>query len=68
MILLREKREAKGWSQAELARRTGVSQQNISLMESGERPNPGIDTVDALANGLECSIYDIWQPDKKQEG
>lgn len=67
MILLRERREAKGWSQAELAKRSGVSQQNISLMEKGERPNPGMNTVDALARCLECSVYDIWQPDQNSE-
>ena len=32
-----EARELRGWSQAELARRAGTSQQNIQRWESGER-------------------------------
>lgn len=34
--LIRERREARGWSQDELARRTGTSQQNIGRIESGK--------------------------------
>lgn len=33
--LIRERREARGWSQEDLARRAGTSQQNIARIESG---------------------------------
>ena len=68
MILLRQKREEKGWSQPELARRSGVTQQNISLIESGERINPGILTISALAHALGCTVMDLWRPDEKEGG
>lgn len=34
--LIRERREARGWSQDELAKRSGTSQQNIGRIESGK--------------------------------
>lgn len=37
---LRLARKHKGWNQAELARRLGVSQGYVSLLESGDRPVP----------------------------
>jgi transcriptional regulator with XRE-family HTH domain len=37
---LRERRRALGWTQAELARRLGVSQPYVSLLESDARPVP----------------------------
>lgn len=66
MILLRQEREKKGISQPELARMSGVSQQAISLIESGERKNPGIETMSALAAALGCGLGDLCVPEKKK--
>jgi transcriptional regulator with XRE-family HTH domain len=38
---LRERRNAKGWSLAELARRSGINAQTIHRYETGERDMPG---------------------------
>lgn len=45
---LRTAREAKDWSQAELARRSGVDQTTISRIEAGETGNPSNATVAKL--------------------
>lgn len=67
MILLRQEREKKGLSQTELARLSGVKQQNISMIESGERKNPGIETLNALAMALECDLRDLYKPEARKE-
>ncbi len=66
MILLRQVRESRGLSQAELSRRSGVKQQHISLIESGERENPGIKTLDALAVALNCDLRDLYKPEERR--
>ena len=55
--LLREARAAAGLSQAELARRAGVTQSVISVYESGRR-QPSVPTLSALiaATGFELDL------------
>ncbi|MCK6544838.1 helix-turn-helix transcriptional regulator [Myxococcota bacterium] len=48
---LRRARRAHGWSQRELARRTGLSQASISLIENG-RGDPQLSTLSTLATAL----------------
>lgn len=55
MNRLKELRKAQGISQAELARRTGVSNQAISFYETGKR-QPKIETWKKLADYLNVSI------------
>lgn len=62
MIRLQEVREEKNISQAELAKRSGLAQSAISAIERGARKNPGILTLEALARGLDCQLYDIYKP------
>ena len=63
--LLSKKRIERGLSQAELARRSGVSQPLISMYESAKpgekRPiiRPTIDNVIALAKALHCTLEDL---------
>ena len=53
--LLREAREAVGLSQADLARRSGISQGRVSGFESGyERDIPRETTILALATAIGC--------------
>ena len=54
--MIRELREKKGWSQIELARRSGVTQSAISDIESAKTKNPRIDTMDAIARALNVPI------------
>ena len=54
-LRLRELREAKGLSQAALARASGVSRTLINRIESDERPNVTIEVLEKLADALEVS-------------
>lgn len=49
---LRRLREERGLSQRGLARVSGLTAQAISLIESGQRPNMKIKTVEKLAEAL----------------
>lgn len=55
-IVLRIKRlrEVNGWSQAELARRSGVHQSVISRLESGQSQSVSLKNLEKLAGALEC--------------
>lgn len=59
---IKERREAKGISQSELARLVGLSRQAVSLWESGSRI-PSLDSLEAVANVLECAIGDLVRCD-----
>lgn len=58
MIKLKLKRVEKGLTQAQLAEKVGKAQNSISLYELGEH-FPGRDTLDKLAEALECKIGDL---------
>jgi transcriptional regulator with XRE-family HTH domain len=51
-LRIRELREAKGWSQSELARRSGVSQAAISKLEAQLSGGVDFGTLERLANAL----------------
>lgn len=59
MIRLLEMRTKRNIRQTELAKASGVSQQEISNIETGKRDNPGIYTMMRLAKVLRCSVYDL---------
>src|SRR5438067_11118425 len=52
---LKDLREAKGWSQEQLAKRAGLSQAQIAKTESGTS-SPRSEALDKLAEALDCSI------------
>ena len=54
--MIKELREKLGWSQNELARRSGVKQGVLSDIESGKTKHPRIDTVSAIAEALNVPI------------
>jgi transcriptional regulator with XRE-family HTH domain len=62
-VKLREARLDAGLSQEDLHRRTGVSRDTISKMETGDRPNPHPRTLRKLAQALGVSVADIRRKD-----
>ena len=54
-----KQRQAREWSQAELARRAGISRAAVSAIE-GHRLSPSVDTALALAAVFECSVEELF--------
>lgn len=50
---IRAARGMLGWTQMELARRAGIAQRSLSLIETGQRPARA-STLDALRRALEA--------------
>lgn len=61
---IRALREKKGWSQEELAERSGLHRTYISGLERGIR-NPTIDTVDIIATALGVKLGDLLNKSMK---
>lgn len=55
-------RAERGWSQAELAERVGVSRQTINAIENG-RYDPSLPLAFALARAFGRAIEGIFEPD-----
>lgn len=53
---IRVSREARGWSQAQLATASGVKRQTLSLWENGTTKNPSLNEVAAVAQVLGVSL------------
>jgi transcriptional regulator with XRE-family HTH domain len=54
-------REARGWSPAELSRRTGLKSGYISQLEAGEKQNPTQKTLEKLARAFEMSLSELMR-------
>ncbi|GEM_PF-2209914 len=52
-------RQAKGWTQEQLAVYAGSSQPTVNLLESGKR-NPSATTLEKLARALEVEVADLF--------
>jgi putative transcriptional regulator len=59
---LRERREAEGRSQADLAAAVGVTRQTINAIER-ERYDPSLELAFELARHFDCRIEDVFDPD-----
>ena len=59
---LRELREAKGWSQGELAEQLDVSRQTINALETGKY-DPSLPLAFSIARLYESRIEEIFFPD-----
>ena len=65
---LKELREAKGWSQGELAQRLGVSRQTINAVET-DKYDPSLPLALRMAKlfGVDVTklFVDHWEPEKE---
>jgi transcriptional regulator with XRE-family HTH domain len=52
-------RERRGLSVSQLAARAGMGQPAVSLIENGNRPNPGADTLIRIARALRVSLDEL---------
>ena len=59
---LRELREAKGWSQGELAERLEVSRQTVNALETGKY-DPSLPLAFRIARLFGLRIEDVFLPD-----
>lgn len=53
---VRRLRERRNWSQQDLADKAELDSSYISLLETGRRTNPGLETLLKIARALETSI------------
>jgi transcriptional regulator with XRE-family HTH domain len=60
---VRELRRAKGWSQEELAFKSGVHRTYLGGIERGER-NPALKNIAAIAKALEITLSELFQFNK----
>ena len=65
---LKEVREAKGWSQGELARRLGVSRQTINAVET-DKYDPSLPLALLMAKLFGVAVpelfVDHWEPEEE---
>ena len=66
MVSIRERREALGLSQTELAEAVGISAKSLSRYESGERDPRASDLV-KIADALGCSVELLVNPTLHRE-
>ena len=64
---LRERRDAAGSSQADLAAAVGVTRQTINAIER-ERYDPSIELAFRLAEHFDCRIEDLFDPELSGDG
>ena len=60
-------REARQWSQGELAKALGVSRQTVISIEK-ERYNPSLELAFSIAALFEYPVEAIFMPDLKEKG
>ena len=53
-LRIKELRDVKGWSQAELARQSGVHQPTISRLEANQSDSVSLSNLERLAKALGC--------------
>lgn len=57
---LRQYREEKGWTQDELARKSGVSRVTICLLETGKLQTSKTDTLTKIADALGAKVTSVF--------
>jgi transcriptional regulator with XRE-family HTH domain len=57
--VLKELREARGWSQRDLAAKAKVTAAYIAQLETGARKNPTMDILKRLAKALKVTVGEL---------
>lgn len=65
-LRLPELRDVRGWSQAELARQSGVAQTTISAIERGQSQGVNFDVLERLAEALGTSASYLITDEPRQ--
>jgi transcriptional regulator with XRE-family HTH domain len=67
-LRLKELREARGWSQVELAARAKVTQATISRLENGRPKSLDVGVLEklALALGVNAAVLIVHEPAEKR--
>nr|WP_181833224.1 helix-turn-helix transcriptional regulator [Bacillus taeanensis] len=65
--IIRKKRLEKGWTQFELAEKSGVPQPTISQIESGSRRYPTHQTIMKIAKALEITVEGVIEDEDSLE-
>ena len=60
-------RAERGWSQAELAQRLGVSRQTVNAVENG-RYDPSLPLAFAIGHVFDLAIESVFTPDSARRG
>ena len=58
-VRLKQLRQAQGLTQDALGKKVGVSYAYISMLESGAKTNPTIDTLKRLAKALKVTVGEL---------
>ncbi|MEB4893705.1 helix-turn-helix transcriptional regulator [Bacillus thuringiensis] len=61
MTMIREARLQKGWTQLDLAKKSGVPQPTISQIESGERKYPTYQNIKKIAEALGIKAEELMK-------
>ena len=56
---VRELRKARGWTQATLGERSGVTAQTVWLLETHKLEDVKLSTLEGIAGALEVSLTDL---------
>ena len=67
--VLRRLRKAKGLTQPELARRAEITDEYVSMLESGVKRNPSLAVLQRLAKALNVTVAELigeWKPARKR--
>jgi transcriptional regulator with XRE-family HTH domain len=65
---IKERREAAGLTQQQLAVKAGLSVSNLAQIEQGQKADPRISTVVALARALGVTVDDLLQLPEQPAG
>jgi transcriptional regulator with XRE-family HTH domain len=61
---IKKLREAKGWTQLELAIKAGLSPSNLAAVEQGQIADPRTSTTTAIASALGVDVAELLREDR----